>query len=113
MSYLTVGDIFNLLASEIRAQFPNLGLYFAGKNFSQRPELWVYVQDRRVLRAVEKFCHALEKRPTSPPTLVSIKVKHGDGTELHGESENELLRKRHEFLERAHVIRRRKAPHFG
>lgn len=77
MSYLTLGDIFNALAVTIKGQFPDVRLYFEGKESISTPELVVYVLDKERLADIKKFCQALEQRPTEPPVQVKITVSSG------------------------------------
>lgn len=97
MSYFTASDMHNLLMQEIRSRFPDTRIEFTEKLFPERPELWVYVFDKKRFPEIDKFCKTLEARRLEPPVPISILVKTWSGPWPGGESEDEIRKKRDAF----------------
>ena len=98
MSYLTVGDLYNLISSEIRTRFADVNLEFEVKTFHNRSELWVYVLNTRKTQEISSFCRQLERRPMEPQVPLHILVKTWTGPWPGGESEQTIRERRRQAI---------------
>ena len=87
------------LIQAINDKFPNAVVEFSARDLSSHVELWVYVTQLSQYQQIENYCHELEQdQTTQPPIWVFTKTWTGPWP--GGESEQEIKRRRDDFVRR-------------
>ncbi len=87
----------------IRREFPDVLMEFSSRAFSTHAEIWVYVMSLEKYDDVQGFCKNLIPEAESYDLPIWIFTKTWTGPWPGGESEDQIRRRRNEFLRQHHL----------
>ena len=102
-------DMLAQIESDLRAEFPDVRLEFASQSFTKTVELWVYVLNLNEYERVRGACRRIsdEQKLEQHEPEIWLMAKTWTGPWPGGESEQEIKRRREDFVRRHNLSLRR------